>query len=56
MQDFFSIVTSFTARLYGKRRTKRVTEKLINDLKMSKRLKAYKYGIYVNNTQKSVVS
>jgi len=29
MQDFVSIITSFTARLYGKRRTKRRTEKLI---------------------------
>jgi predicted site-specific integrase-resolvase len=33
MQDFISLVTSFTARLYGKRRTKRATEKLIKDLK-----------------------
>lgn len=33
MQDFVSLVTSFTARLYGKRRTKRATEKLIEELK-----------------------
>lgn len=33
MQDFISLVTSFTARLYGKRRTKRATEKLIKELK-----------------------
>lgn len=33
MQDFVSIITSFTARLYGRRRSKRATEKLIQDLK-----------------------
>ena len=32
MQDFVSIITSFTARLYGKRRTKRKTEQLIKEL------------------------
>lgn len=32
MQDFVSLVTSFCARLYGKRRTKRNTEKLIKSL------------------------
>lgn len=32
MQDFISLVTSFTARLYGRRRTKRATEKLIKEL------------------------
>lgn len=32
MQDFVSLVTSFCARLYGKRRTKRNTEKLIKEL------------------------
>ena len=32
MQDFVSIITSFTARLYGQRRTKRKTEKLIEIL------------------------
>lgn len=33
MQDFVSLGTSFTARLYGKRRSKRATEKLIKELK-----------------------
>lgn len=33
MQDFVSIITSFVARLYGLRRSKRKTEKLIEDLK-----------------------
>lgn len=32
MQDFVSLVTSFCARIYGKRRSKRVTEKLIQKL------------------------
>lgn len=32
MEDFVSIITSFTARLYGQRRTKRKTEKLIKEL------------------------
>jgi predicted site-specific integrase-resolvase len=32
MQDFVSLVTSFTARLYGRRRSKRQTEKLIKEL------------------------
>lgn len=32
MQDFVSLVTSFTARLYGRRRSKRATEKLIQQL------------------------
>lgn len=32
MQDFVSIITSFCARLYGQRRTKRQTEKLIEEL------------------------
>lgn len=32
MQDFISLVTSFTARLYGQRRSKRNTEKLIKEL------------------------
>lgn len=32
MQDFVSIITSFTARLYGQRRTKRRTEQLIKEL------------------------
>ena len=32
MQDFVSLVTSFTARLYGLRRSKRKTEKIIKEL------------------------
>lgn len=32
MQDFVSLVTSFTARLYGQRRSKRKTERLIQEL------------------------
>jgi putative resolvase len=33
MQDFVSLVTSFCARLYGKRRSRRKTEQLIASLK-----------------------
>jgi len=33
MQDFVSLVTSFTARLYGLRRNRRRTEKLIAEMK-----------------------
>jgi predicted site-specific integrase-resolvase len=29
MQDFVSIITSFVSRLYGRRRSKRITEKII---------------------------
>jgi predicted site-specific integrase-resolvase len=32
MTDFVSIITSFTARLYGKRRSKRKTETIIKEL------------------------
>lgn len=32
IQDFVSIITSFCSRIYGKRRTKRNTEKLIKEL------------------------
>jgi predicted site-specific integrase-resolvase len=32
MSDFVSLVKSFCARLYGLRRTKRKTEKLIQEL------------------------
>ena len=32
IQDFVSIVTSFCARLYGQRRSKRRTERLIAEL------------------------
>lgn len=34
IQDFVSIITSFTSRLYGLRRSKRHTEKLIRGLKV----------------------
>ncbi len=33
IQDFVSIITSFTARIYGKRRSKRKTEQIIKELK-----------------------
>jgi len=33
MQDFISIITSFCARLYGLRRSKRRTQRLIEELK-----------------------
>lgn len=33
IQDFVSIITSFCARLYGKRRSRRKTEQLIEELK-----------------------
>jgi putative resolvase len=36
MQDFVSLVTSFCARLYGQRRSKRKTEALIESLKNDK--------------------
>jgi putative resolvase len=36
MSDFVSIITSFTARLYGQRRSKRKTEKIIEELKKEK--------------------
>lgn len=32
MQDFVSIITSFTARLYGQRRSTRKTEKILKEL------------------------
>lgn len=38
MQDFVSLVTSFTARLYGRRRSKRATEKLIKELEHDKKI------------------
>jgi putative resolvase len=34
IQDFVSIITSFTARLYGLRRSKRKTEQIIKDLQI----------------------
>ncbi len=36
LQDFVSIITSFAARLYGQRRGKRNTEKLIKELELDK--------------------
>ena len=33
IQDFVSVITSFCARIYGKRRSQRVTEKMIQELK-----------------------
>lgn len=33
IQDFVSIITSYCARIYGRRRTKRATERLISELK-----------------------
>lgn len=32
MQDFISIITSFCSRIYGSRRSKRKTEKIIEQL------------------------
>ena len=32
LQDFIAIITSFCARLYGQRRSKRKTEKIIAEL------------------------
>lgn len=32
IQDFISLITSFCARIYGQRRTKKATEKLIKEL------------------------
>jgi len=34
MEDFVSLVTSFCARIYGQRRSKRKTEKLIKELQL----------------------
>lgn len=34
IQDFVSVITSFCSRLYGQRRSKRNTEKLIKDLEL----------------------
>lgn len=33
IQDFVSVITSFCARIYGRRRSKRKTEQLIEKLK-----------------------
>ena len=32
MQDFISVITSLCARVYGQRRTKRNTEKLLEEI------------------------
>ena len=40
MQDFISIITSFCARLYGLRRSKRKTENIIRELKDDKETQA----------------
>jgi predicted site-specific integrase-resolvase len=32
MQDFVSIITSFVSRLYGRRKSKRLTEKIIKEV------------------------
>lgn len=32
IQDFVSVITSFCARIYGKRRSKRKTEELIQEM------------------------
>lgn len=37
MQDFVSIITSFCARIYGLRRSKRKTEKIIEELENDKK-------------------
>jgi len=39
MQDFISIITSFCARLYGLRRSKRKTERIVKELKNEKNSK-----------------
>lgn len=36
IQDFVSVITSFSARIYGQRRSKRKTEQLIRDLENKK--------------------
>ena len=36
IQDFISIITSFCARIYGQRRSKRKTEQLIRELENNK--------------------
>jgi len=37
LQDLVSIITSFCARLYGQRRCKRKTEKIIEELTVRKK-------------------
>ena len=36
IQDFISIITSFCARIYGQRRSRRKTEKIIKELEETK--------------------
>lgn len=36
IQDFVSVITSFSARIYGQRRSKRKTEQIIRDLENNK--------------------
>ena len=36
IQDFVSVITSFSARIYGQRRSKRKTEQIIKDLENNK--------------------
>lgn len=36
IQDFISVITSFSARIYGRRRTHRQTERLIEELNVTK--------------------
>lgn len=38
IQDFISIITSFCARIYGQRRSKRKTEQLIKELQNDKKI------------------
>lgn len=38
IQDFISIITSFCARIYGQRRSKRKTEQLIKELEHDKKI------------------
>jgi predicted site-specific integrase-resolvase len=37
IEDFVSVITSFCARIYGNRRSKRKTEKLIKELEISEK-------------------
>jgi len=38
IQDFISVITSFCARIYGQRRSKRKTEQLIKELENDKKI------------------
>ena len=37
IQDFVSVITSFSARIYGQRRSRRKTEKLIEELEKNEK-------------------